>query len=582
MALLCLVVPAFVVLWPWLSETQRYGFHDWDVMTSHRHLAVTSLREHGELPGWNPYACGGFPAWGYVEGATNVVSPFLPLYWWLDIRMAIRLEVLGMALLGAWGSYLAAGTLTESRGARAFVAVLFATNGRFGLQAASGHGWHLAYAILPWVFWCFERARTKPTSLGHFAGLASSFALLVYAGGIYPLPHALLLIGVWALGVAAIERSPRPLLVLSGAGMAGLLLSAPKLLPVLAAFERAPRVIDSNEKLSPGSLWTLLVSRQQGFFDRPAPVTPYGWHEWGMYVSLAGALLLLLGLVFARGPKAWLLKAIALSFLVLGMGAFHAWAPWSLLHSLPVFRSQHVPSRFLYPAVFVAALVLASAAGEIVSRQRGKRPWLDLVLAVIALAIGVDVASVAAKPMSQAMVLGAPEPILRGPFVTERRAPLQYRPRDWAAPMYLAMRANTGVLECYGAPPFDEKGAIARSDARYRGEVFVLGEGEAELRGWTPNHAIVALKEVRPGARLVYNTNFDAGWRATIDNDEGQQSARVVALEHRVAVELPAGDSSVTLRYEPPGFGVGVVLALLTLLGLGAAPFVRRRLSGAR
>ncbi|MBL8742599.1 MAG: hypothetical protein JNK04_15940, partial [Myxococcales bacterium] len=310
-ALACLIVPAFIVLWPWLTETQRFGFHDWDVMTSHRYLAVASLRDHGELPGWNPYACGGFPAWGYVEGATNVVSPFLPLYWWLDIRMAIRLEVLGMALLGAWGSYLAAGTVSESRGARALVAVLFATNGRFGLQAASGHGWHLAYAILPWVFYCFERARVRPLSPRFFAGLAVSFAMLIYAGGIYPLPHTLLFVGAWAVGLAIIERSARPLVVLSGAGAAGALLAAPKLLPVLAAFARAPRVIESNERLGPGALLTLLVSRQQAFFDRPAAVTPYGWHEWGMYVSVLGVALLLGGLVFARGSKAWLLKGIA-------------------------------------------------------------------------------------------------------------------------------------------------------------------------------------------------------------------------------------------------------------------------------
>jgi len=579
LALLSLVLPAFVMLWPWLRDSEQYGFHDWDVMTSHRHLAVTSLRQYGELPAWNPYACGGFPAWGYIEGGTNVVSPWLPLYWWLDIRRAVRLEVLGMALVGAWGCYLAAGTLTSSRGARAMAVALWAANGRFGLQAAAGHGWHLAYAILPWAFWCFERARTKPVSIAHSGGLALSFAMLVYSGGIYPLPHTVLLLGLWALCVAAIDRSFRPVLVLAATGGAGALLSAPKLLPMLALFERAPRTIDSTEVLSLRAFVTLLTSREQGFFDRPATVSPYGWHEWGMYISLPGALLLAAALVLTRGKREAALKGIGVLFCVLGFGAFHRWAPWSLLHQLPMFQSQHVPSRFLYPAAFAVSLVLAAGLGALVLHAKQKRPYLDAVLAAFALALALDVASVAQKPMKQSMTLRAPEAIRAAPaFVTETKAPLQYAPRDWAAPMYLAMRANTGVLECYGAPPFSERGAIARSDRRYHGEAFVLGSGNANIRAWTPNRAEIELKEVRAGSRLIYNTNFDGGWQAMVENDSGEHRVRPIALDNRVAVELPQGDSVVVLRYRPPGFGIGVVLASLTALGFAFALAFRRQL----
>jgi hypothetical protein len=117
-AVLTVVAPSFVVVGPWLADTSTFGFHDWDVQTSHRFLAVRSILEHGELPAWNPYACGGFPGWGYVESGTIVVSPWLPLYLFGDIRVALRVEVLGMALLGAWGTYLAAGRFTNSRSSR--------------------------------------------------------------------------------------------------------------------------------------------------------------------------------------------------------------------------------------------------------------------------------------------------------------------------------------------------------------------------------------------------------------------------------------------------------------------------------
>ena len=87
------------VLAPMLQDFSTYGFHDWDVETAYRYITVLSL-EHGELPFWNPYLCGGVQAWGYSEGATNVVSPYLPLYLLADIRTALRLEVVGQGLLG--------------------------------------------------------------------------------------------------------------------------------------------------------------------------------------------------------------------------------------------------------------------------------------------------------------------------------------------------------------------------------------------------------------------------------------------------------------------------------------------------
>ncbi|NUP09021.1 MAG: hypothetical protein HOW73_23470 [Polyangiaceae bacterium] len=575
---LTIVVPSLLVVGPWLVERGTYGFHDWDVQTSHRYLAMRSLSEYGEWPGWNPYACGGFPAWGYVESATNVVSPFLPFYWLFDIRTAIRLEVLGMALLGAAGTFAVAGRFTRSLGGRALVVALFAVNGRWALQTAAGHTWHLAYAILPWAFWAFERAREPKLSTPHFIGLAAAFAMLVYSGGIYPLPHTVLVLGAWAVLVAIQDRSLRGLVVLGGAGLAGVGLAAPKLLPMLATFDRAPRIIDSDEWLGVDAFYTLLTSRDQGFFDRPAAVAPYGWHEWGMYVSLPGVVSIAAAFLFATGRRELLLKLMGGALVVLGFGAFHAWAPWTLVHAhLPVFRSQHVPSRFLYPAVLVLGLVAASGAGALVERAARRFQYADAVVAALALALACDIAIVGRKPMSEAMHLRSPSIEPEASFHFESRAPLQYRPRDWAPPMYLAMLANTGVIHCYGVPPFDEQGAVAKEDRSYRGEVYVDPSGEAEIVSWSPNAARIAVRGAPSGARLVYNMNFDRGWAAVVEAGGMKEAGRITPDRHRVSVALPEGDSVVDLGYRPPGMRAGVVLFLLTTCGLGALVVVARR-----
>jgi hypothetical protein len=81
---------------------------------------------------------------------------------------------------------------------------------------------------------------------------------------------------------------------------------------------------DGTPALDLGALWAMLTSRDQGFYSRPARVSPYGWHEWGMYISAAGVAVLVLGVVFVQGKREAALKGVGLLFVVLGFGAFHA------------------------------------------------------------------------------------------------------------------------------------------------------------------------------------------------------------------------------------------------------------------
>jgi hypothetical protein len=128
--------------------------------------------------------------------------------------------------------------------------------------------------------------------------------------------------------------------------------------------------------------------------------------------------------------------------------------------------------------------------------------------------------------------------------------------------MLLAMRANTGVLDCYGVPRPDKRkrGAVALGDRRYRGEAHLLDDGRAKVLRWTPNSVDIEV-EPRPVARtLVYNMRHWPGWRSDV--------GEVVPERGAVAVRLPPGSTRVRLRYVPPGLATGVTLCLLTLLAL--------------
>lgn len=586
LAVFAIVALPLVVVGPWLMSWKTYGFHDWDVQTSHRYLMRLSLREYGQFPGWNPFACGGFPAWGYVESGTALVSPLLPLYLFVDMAVAIRIEVLAMTLLGALGCYVLAGRFTRSHAARAFVVVVFAVNGRWGLQAAAGHTWHLAYALTPWCLWSFERARATSRRTRDLAVAAGCFAALVYTGGIYPLPHTALLVGLWAVAVAVVERSPRPLVTLALVAALAVGLAAPKLLPMLSVFAKAPRVIESAETLSPGALLTLLTSRDQTFGSRPAQVAPYGWHEWGMYVGAPALVGLVAGVAFARGKRAGWLKAIGLLFVALGFGAFHPLAPWTLLHAhAPLFSSQHVPSRFLYPASLVLGLVAAISLDQWLRRRTTLSPWLEPLAAAIIVAIGVDVALIAQKPMKNAMWMEMPDQLPHGTAFSQVDNPVyQYKRRDWAGPMYLAMIANQGVLNCYGTPPF-EKGALSRKDKRWRGEAYVDPPGDeatpaakAEVTRWTPNEVELRVTGAGSGAHVVYNMNHDVGFTARVAPVGAAAIAGPAESDAgRLAARVPEGDSVVTFTYAPPRMTLGLVLAALTIAAMGGAGLARRR-----
>jgi len=566
-----LVATVSIVVGPFFASLRTYGFHDWDAETSFRYLTKTSLLRYGEFPGWNPYACGGYPAWGYVEGSTTLVSPWLPAYLALPLPLALRVETAGMALLGAVGAYVLGSAFTRSHAARLLVAALWAVNGRWGLQAASGHTWHLAYAWLPWCLYFYERARQQSARFGSVIGCGVCFALLVYAGGIYPLPHTVLVVSVYAVACAIQERRLAPLRVLGVAGLIGVGLSAPKLLPLLDTFQGDPRLIASTEQLDLGAFVTLLTSPDQGFFSRPARVQPYGWHEWGMYISAAGLGILILAFLFVEGRRERALKALGGLLLVLGFGAFHQWAPWTWMHEhLPVFRSQHVPSRFLYPAVLVLGLVAACGIGRFVERRRRRVKWLDFALVLGVATIGVDVARVSALPMKSAMWMEAPAIPTDKAFHFEQEPPFQYKKRDWAGPVLLAMMGNVGVLNCYGVPRSPERpiAALAHDDPRYRGETYLTGPGGAELVHWTPNSALVAVSDASADATLIYNMNYRNGWRS----DAGP----VVDHDGLLSVRLPAGTTLVRLWYRPPGLGLGLGIAVLTA-ALLLAWYWRRR-----
>lgn len=569
LSLLCVFDVARRALSPFFHDLTAMGFHDWDGAASYRYITVLALKGYGELPWWHPTLCGGFSAWGFSEGATNLVSPYLPLYLLAPTPVALRLEVVGSVVTSLFAAGLLASLFTRSMALRALIAIAYSLNGRWALQIASGHSWHMQYAWAPLVLYALHRgSEAGRLRWAAYGGLV--LALVAYMGGIYPLPHTALVVVLYALVHGAMTRSFRPLVAATVVGLTALGAAAPKLMAVVDNMSRFPRLVDSPETIGPEAVIQAMTDPRQTFHQGPFRPPMWGWHEWGFYVGWPVVVAMGLALLFASGRKLQAARIVGLLFLVLSLGSFYELAPWALLHRAPAFSSQHVPSRFLFLGVLLVLLAFAGAAEEAFRRwapSEGRAAAVDLVLLVGVYATGASIAAVDVKATGESFFLRVPDLLPSKEFVQMRRPPFDYVPSESrAGAAYPAMIANVGFVECdlvpSGAQP---RGAIPQGDPAYRGEAYLAsGQGTARVAAWSPNHAAIDYEGAAPGDVVVYNMNWDPSWRA-----DGEP-----ALDHAHAVAAAAKGTSgrVTFRYAPRTLWPSLAVFVFTMAACFGGP----------
>jgi len=576
------------------------GAHDWDQMESHRYLVVKSIRDFAQFPFWDPYGCGGFPAWGAPESATIVVSPFLPVYLSLSLPAAIRFEVTALFIALVAGCWFFARRYVRSPLAIAFVCLVAGLNSRAALQAAAGHTWHLYYAGMPWVLGAFDRASASETSEPDRRLLWLSFgafvlAMMIYGGGIYPVPHtAICLLGLGAYRAWA-QQKVRPLLVAVALAAWGALLAMPKLLPIAETMALFPRLVRSRETIDPRLWIRLFLSSANDFPKYRAGDLDYLWHEYGQYVGL-GPLALIVWANLRKLPPEPALRSLRFVGWGLTALALGGWGPWILLHWAPLFRSQHVPSRFTYPAFFLFAPVAANFGETQVAAWllRTHRPAGRVLLrAVVGGAFVFSAVLIAredarcTRPWFGIQVPDTPE--RQSGFVQYSTAPAPYdygdgdpnSPRGTRGePGLLVRRANVGSIRCETAflsntSPKREDGrpvhfgARGLGDPSYQGEYWLQSEGSVELLRWSPNEVSLSVRGAHAGELVLLNQNWAPGWSAN--------GAFTINFEDVNGYRLAASTETVTFRYRPRTLPWALALG-----ALGAAMFpgiwlVRRR-----
>jgi hypothetical protein len=576
-----------LVTWPLLAHPWTLGAHNWDQMNTQREVVVKTMLRFRQFPFWDPYECGGHSAWGALESDPIVVSPWLPVYLLAPLPIAIRIEILVSALVGAAGCWVLASRFTESRALKALLTVLVAVDGRWGQQIAVGHTWHLLFGLLPWILYFFDRAiepaAPKRRARRDIAVAALCLAAMVYGDGIYPVPHTAITLVVCAAVLAISTRSWRPVRTVALIGGLGAALAAPKLLPLLIEMQRFPRLVHSEEAIWPWDLLRVLTLRE-GDYTATSSFTNGMWHEWGTYLGWPGLALLLAGLAASRGPRERALTWTGLVMIAFVIGGFHPLAPWRLLHRLPLFGSLHVPSRMLYPVVIVLATAAVSGLERLLRRAGDRRAFYETALGFAVPVVALDIGLVAQMPIAQSFVHPVPDLTDEAPpfHIVSRLPPRpDYEPCTWNISTLPGVLENVGTMECdthnvLHTTHRDEDGrmlgvgARGADDPEYRGEAYVA-EANAPVRvvSWTPNEVEVHVDGARAGEHLVLNQNWDPGWSA--------DATPAVAYRDAVATVLGASSQTVRFRYRSPLFGWGLLVACLAVGAIGVQSARARR-----
>lgn len=523
----------------WFSDGE-WGMSDWDLFAPMNEGYRQTIADYHTFPFWNPYTFGGVAGLGDPEFPVISLSFLYVLL--TNVPTGFRLAIYTSIIISGLGLLALSKRLGLSAQAALLTAIAFPLSTSVLHRFVEGHTQYFAVAWIPWVFWAWLGAyRSK--SRGLLCGLF--LALTFYQGGIYILFYILpaLIAFIW------LAKKPwAALRTTLSAGLWSFGLSAFKILPVLNWIKEFP---DDFYHVSSFSLphWADIYLRRHLHGSAILPNQSGGWHEYGAYIGFVIFGLAVLGLSQMKSRRVVRVLLVGFAAAVLIASAGPALVPiFDAITWLP-------RSNIIRMAIFSAFTIVLLAGFGLDTLQKHSNKWGRYLVPTLVGLVAIDLMSLAYPMSLQAFtvppvtppVAQAPYPIA---FTTDTyaiRTNGVNEQRTYAATLAgwgtLSYRPNT-------APPLS---AIPDSDYIHSSDPAA----QVKLISWTPNQAQLEVI-TRQKTTLTLNGNYSRGWRVN-----GQ-----VAANHngQVAATVPAGHHSLKFKYRPPGYPLGLVITLATIL----------------
>jgi hypothetical protein len=534
---------------PLFATAGSFNEHrDAHVLAHYEHVAVRTVRDHAQVPLWDPYYCGGQDLLGSPQ--TRHAAPTFLLSLVFGARRAESLIAFVLLVLGMEGFFRYTRVRTAGAFGPAVVAPLFAGNGFFVSSFFMGWLSFFGFALMPWVLYGVARAvRGERTGV---ASIALPTAFMIAFGGTHSAPMTAIF-ATFELGRSVLEQGPRRRATWRGVSLAALgaflaaAISAVRLWPIAEMLTHAPRIMAGAPHHSLEQLATMA-------FREAAP-------SWGnpnltgiLFLGACAAALAPFGLFGRRAIAPLLLFALSV---LTAMGYELGEGPFVWLREVPLFEGTRYPFRFLFPAALFLLELGAFGGDAIVGALRKHLGASTLVVAFLGL---VACGLVEQRRNVDASIAGMPLATL------PRTGDVEFRQARGSRRVLLHYTArNLGALQCWEAYPVPMS-PLLRGDLAQEEYFRDPSDGTVERLDWSPNRIALRVVAHRP-AQLLVNQNWHPGWRSSV--------GEVVSREGLLAVDLPAGEHDVVLRYLPrAGLGGGIV-SFAGLLALGIV--VRRR-----
>jgi hypothetical protein len=534
-----------------------HQFHAWEMANR-----ITVLDYH-QLPVWNPFWCGG--TLGIAAPEDSFFAPDTLLRLAFGVSLGRQLSVILALVLAMEGTYRVARVWRSSALGATCAAVTYGTNWWFINFVQHGFfNFVMGFSLMPWALWALVRAvdsRWHRWVGGFFIGW------LAVCAGTYPLPYTVMLLTFFTVGMTLSHPSPKvrgtlsPFRAYVVMGSIGGLFAACKLIPLflfLKQFSRVWTAVEANTAV------TLL-----GNFSK-------------LYIVVI-ALCALGAALRDRWASLCLLGAGL--FFLLAMGDFDPASPYHLLKKLPLFGQLRAPERYLVLTMLLTSLGAARCitlveelpprlmAWIFAAKPDAAGPAARLPLPVHLLAVGASTAALAFGfytafgPMTKESMVS----LASTPYMVEPPRPLAQpfrQTRGNRRDGHLFPYMNLGSLYCIVGIPVPQSPHL-RADLQSEESMVDPTRGTVRRVRWTPNQITLQVNAQR-SARVLVNQNYHVHWRANV--------GRVLSHQGMLAVDVPAGQHELVLRFvdRPQQFALALsALTLLTFLSLGAASAVR-------
>lgn len=550
------------------------GSKDWNAFLGQAQAELSTWRDFGEFPLWNPWRRGGQVSFAQPE--SMLLSPVTLLALCVGVLDAFKLVLVPLFVVGCVGFHAFAGTLGLRGLARYVPALTFFGSAVFPLYVSGGlPNWLHGLAILPWlvrsVWLCGEPGQER-----HVLVAGALHAFLLWCGSIHHFVFFPIVLGLVALARAVTARSPRPLIALALVFVVSVGLAAPRLLPMFDLYAHFPRETVAEGRttrpwvlvatfLEPVVPWRIDLTTLDRTWIQVGPGHSVQWVNVGSFIGPVAALLALIG-AFAIRARGLVFVGIAIVFAWGSLGSWCEPSLWRWLHALPVYRSMQAPERLVMYVTFALSVLAGFGASRLVDVAMR---WSARTRCVVAVLCGVaflgPMVGFNAPIASTGFDVPLPPLAPRGDFV---QGPSRTLPQQWGGELYAAVLENRGNPIGQSDVPM-QRAARGNDDPEYRGEVYFAGDQAIERFTITPNRIRVRAT-LAAADTLVVNQNHFPGWEVV-----GAGDATTYDRKGRIAVDLPAGVVDVELRFTQPVAWRGLALGAIALVWLVVAAFAR-------